>query len=41
MENPPHPVSVPVHISELFEFLYAGHAVVGPEVDNDAPPAAD
>ena len=41
LENPPHPVRVPAHISDLFEFLYAGHAVVGAEVDNDAAPAAD
>lgn len=41
MENPPHPVSVPAHISELFEFLHAGHAVVGAQVGNDAAPAAD
>ena len=40
LENPPNPVSVPAHIRELFEFLYAGH-VVGAEVENDAPPAAN
>jgi putative ATP-dependent endonuclease of OLD family len=40
MENPPNPVCVPAHIRELFEFLYAGHAMAGAE-ENDAPPAAD
>lgn len=41
MENPPHPVTVPGHIRELFDFLFAGHDVIGAEVDDNAAPAAN
>jgi putative ATP-dependent endonuclease of OLD family len=41
MENAPHPVTVPGHMIELFEFLFAGHDEIAAEVNEDAAPAAN
>jgi putative ATP-dependent endonuclease of OLD family len=40
MENPPHPIHVPAHMTALFEFLYAGHAAAEGAQPN-VPPAAN